>query len=76
VSGFPNPYTEVREQSQGELSQEYAALFNMAALFFGLSFTDREKQAIPVVIGAIMRERKKIDLESLTTLLKQFMPHD
>ena len=75
MSGFPNPYTEVREQSQGELSQEYAALFNMAALFFGLQFTDKEKAAIPVVVGAILRERKKIDFASVSALLEQFIPN-
>jgi hypothetical protein len=72
TEGFPNPYTEVREQSQGELAQEYAGLFNMAALFFGLEFTDNEKKAIPVVIGALMRERKKIDIDKILALLRQF----
>ena len=70
--GFDNPYIEIREQSQGELAQQYAGLFNMAALFFGLQFTDEEKKAIPVVIGALMRERKKIGFDSITSLLKQF----
>jgi len=70
--GFDNPYQEDREQSSGELAQEYAGLFNMAALFFGLEFTDREKEAIPVVIGAIMRERHKIGADSILALLKQF----
>ena len=71
---FPNPYLEEREKSQGELAQEYASLLNMASLFFGLSFTDREKDAIPVVIGAIMRERKKVDLVKLVETLKGFLP--
>ena len=74
--GFPNPYLESREQSQGELAQEYAALFNMALLLFGLTFTDREKEAIPVVAGALMRERHKIDLIKLTDLIKQFIPQN
>ena len=75
MDGFPNPYLETREQSHGELTQEYAALFNSAALFFGLAFTDREKIAIPIVIGAFMRERKKVDLVKLVETLKGFIPN-
>ena len=71
---IPNPYLEEREASPGELAQEYAALFNMASLYFGLSFTEREKDAIPIVIGAIMRERKKVDLVKLVETLKGFLP--
>ena len=75
TEGFPNPYLEEREPSQGELAQEYANLFSMAALFFGLAFTDREKEAIPIVIGAFMRERKKVDLVKLVEMLKGFIPN-
>ena len=75
MDGFPNPYLEKREPSQGELAQEYASLFSMAALFFGLEFTDREKEAIPIVIGAVMRERKKVDLIKLVETLKGFIPN-
>ena len=46
----------------------------MASIFFGLSFTDREKNAIPIVIGALMRERKKVDLVKLVETLKGFLP--
>ena len=70
--GFDNPYQEDRAPSPGELDQMYAGFFSMAALFFGLEFTDREKEAIPVVIGAIMRERHKVGLDSILALLKQF----
>ena len=75
MDGFPNPYLETREKAPGERAQEYAALFNMASLFFGLSFTDREKNAIPIVIGALMRERKKVDLMKLVETLKGFIPN-
>ena len=75
MTSFPNPYLETREQSPGELTQEYASLFSMAALFFGLAFTDREKEAIPIVIGAFMRERKKVDLVKLVDTLKGFIPN-
>ena len=74
--GFPNPYLEERDKSQGELAQEYAAMFNLALTFFGLTFTDREKGAIPIVIGALMRERHKVDLVKLVEMLKGFIPHD
>ena len=74
TEGFPNPYLEEREPSQGELAQEYASLFSMAALFFGITLTDREKEAVPVLIGAIMRERKKVDLVKLVETLKGFIP--
>ena len=74
MTGFPNPYLEERDKSQGELAQEYAALFNMALIFFGLTFTDREKEAIPVVIGALMRERHKVELTKLIDLINNFIP--
>jgi hypothetical protein len=74
LSEFPNPYIATREKSQGELTQEYASLFNMASLLFGLSFTDTEKRAAAVVIGAVMRERKKIDFAQVADLLKRFLP--
>ena len=75
TEGFPNPYIEDREASSGELAQEYAALFKMISLFFDLEFTELEKNAIPVVIGAFMRERKKIDLVKLVETLKGFLPN-
>ena len=71
---IPNPYAEEREKSPGELAQEWAALFTMASLFFGLSFTAREKAAIPIVVGALMRERKKVDLDKLLNMAKRFLP--
>ena len=71
---IPNPYLEKRELSQGELAQEYAALFNMAALFFGLQFTDREKYAFSICIGAVLRERHKVDLVKVIETLKGFIP--
>ena len=71
---FANPYLEEREQSPGELAQEYAAMFNLAALFFNITLTDKEKAAVPVLIGAIMREGKKVDLVKLINTLKGFMP--
>ena len=74
MSEFPNPYLEERDPSQGELTQEYASLFNMAALLFNITLTDREKEAVPVLIGAIMRERKKVDLVKLAGTLKGFLP--
>ena len=49
-------------------------MFNMALIFFDLEFTDKEKDAIPVVIGALLRERHKVDLIKLTNLIKQFIP--
>ena len=72
--GFPNPYLDEREKSDGELAQEYASLFLMASLLFDITLTDREKEAVPVLIGAIMRERKKVDLVKLTNALKGFLP--
>lgn len=75
MEGFPNPYLETREKSQGELAQEYAAMFNMASLFFGLEFTDTEKRAFAVCIGAVLRERKKVDLPKLIEVVKGFIPH-
>lgn len=71
---FTNPYTETREKSPGELVQEYASLFKMASLFFGLSFTEREQEAIPVVIGAVMRESKKVDIVEVMKTLQRFIP--
>ena len=71
---FPNPYLEERSLSPGEIAQEYAALFNMAAAFFGLQFTDREKYAFSICFGAILRERKKVDLVKLVETLKGFLP--
>lgn len=70
---FPNPYLETRAKSQGELTQEYASLFNMASLFFGLSFTDTEKRAFAVCIGALLRERGKVDLDRLVWAVKRFV---
>ena len=49
-------------------------MFNMALIFFGLEFTDKEKDAIPTVIGALMRERHKIDVVRLVKIIKEFMP--
>ena len=84
MADFPNPYFEERDKSQGELAQEYAAMFNMALIYFDLDFTDREREAIPIVAGALMRERHKIDLTKLANylriglehfnLIKQFIP--
>lgn len=72
MTEFPNPYQEDRVKSQGELTQEYAALINMASLLIGAKLTDKEKAAIPVLVGAFMRERKNIDMGPLMRLLKQF----
>ena len=74
MDGFTNPYIETREKSPGELAQEWAALLNMASLLFGLSFTDSEKRAVAVVIGAVMRERHKIDLVKLVKTIEGFLP--
>ena len=74
MTEFENPYLEDREPSKGELAQEYASLFNMAALFFGLEFTDKEKDTFPIVVGAIMRERHKVDITKLLELVKRFVP--
>lgn len=71
---IPNPYLEERSLSPGEVAQEYAALFNMATAFFGLTFTDREKYAFSICISAIMRERKKVDLVKVLDTLKGFLP--
>ena len=68
--GFPNPYAEPREKSKGELTQEWAELFKMASLFFGLTFTDKEKAAIPIVIGALLREGHKIGTIKLLQMLE------
>lgn len=76
MAEFGNPYAESREKSPGELAVEYGELLKMASLFFGLSFTDKEKAAIPVVVGAFMRERKKVDLEKLFNTIKGFLPSD
>jgi hypothetical protein len=73
---FGNPYLEKRKKSQGELAQEYAALFEMALLLFNLKFTDNEKRAIPVVIGALLRERKNLDLDKLLNMVKGVIPND
>ena len=74
MTEFPNPYLEPREKSPGELAQEYASLFQMASLFFGLEFTERERDAIQAVIGAIMRERHKVDIVKLVETFKVFLP--
>lgn len=71
-----NPYLEKRKKSQGELAQEYSALFEMALLLFNLNFTDNEKRAIPVVIGALLRERKNLDLDKLLNMVKGVIPND
>lgn len=74
MGDVPNPYVEPREQAPGELAQEWASFFRMAALFFGIAFTDREKAAIPIVIGALLRERKKVDLVKLLKTVEAFIP--
>ena len=74
MAEFNNPYIEPREKAPGELAQEYAALFKMASLFFGVSLTDREQAAVPVLIGAFLRERKKIDIQKLLALIERFSP--
>ena len=71
---IPNPYLDERSLSPGEIAQEYAALFNMAAALFGLQFTDREKYAFSICFGAILRERKKVDLVKAVETLKGFIP--
>lgn len=71
---IPNPYLEERDKSQGEVAQEWASLFLMASVFFGISLTDREKAAVPVLIGALLRERNKVDLEKLLSAVKQYLP--
>lgn len=76
MEGFPNPYLEPREKSQGELAQEYAALIAMASFLFGLSLTETEKAAIPILVGAVLRERKKVDLTKIADTLKQFFPKE
>jgi hypothetical protein len=74
MTGFNNPFFEIRGMSPGELAQQYASFFQMASLFFGLSFTDKEKEAIPIVIGALMRERGKVDIVKLFKTLEGFIP--
>ena len=49
-------------------------MFNLAALFFNITLTETEKAAVPVLIGAIMREGKKVDLVKLINTLKGFIP--
>ena len=46
----------------------------MAAALFGLQFTDREKYAFAICMGAILRERKKVDLVKVVETLKGFIP--
>ena len=70
---IPNPYAQDRDKAPGELAQEWASFFTMASAFFGLTFTDREKEAIPIVVGALMRERKKLDIDRLTWAIKKFV---
>ena len=73
MEGFPNPYLETREKSPGELSQEYASLVAMASLFFGITLTETEKAALPILVGAFLRERKKVDLAKAADMLKGFL---
>jgi hypothetical protein len=74
MAEFPNPYAEEREKSPGELTQEYAELFKMASLLLGLEFTDREKAAIPVVIGAVLRESKKRGIVNILQTIQDWLP--
>jgi hypothetical protein len=72
---IPNPYQETRKQSKGELTQEWASLFNMIASLSGLTFTDTEKRAFVVCIGALVREwQKGIGLLNLVNALTRFIP--
>lgn len=74
MAGFTNPYEEPRATSKGELDQQWAELFKMASFLAGMEFTDREKSAIAIVIGAVMREKGKIDLDRMASLIKLVMP--
>jgi hypothetical protein len=74
LSGFPNPYLDERPKSKGELTQEWGSFFQLASVFFGLKFTDTEKRAFTVVIGALMRERAKFKLDKLAAFAKRFLP--
>jgi len=69
---FQNPYLDPREEAPGELAQEYASLLLMASFFLGIELTDQEKKALPIIIGAVMRERNKISLDKLKWLLETF----
>jgi hypothetical protein len=60
LAGFPNPYLEKREKSKGERVQEWAGHANSASSILGISLTETEKRAVAVVIGAFVREWKKI----------------
>lgn len=74
MSGITNPYLTPREKAPGELAEEYASLFLMASLFFGITLTEREKEAVPVLVRAFLRERGKVDLEKLLSTIKRFLP--
>lgn len=63
MAGFPNPYLETRPKSKGELTQEWASFFLLASTLLGLSFTETEKRAFAICLGALMRERKKFDVK-------------
>jgi hypothetical protein len=65
---FPNPYLEERPKSKGELTQQWASFFLLASAIFGLNFTDTERRAFAVCIGA------KFDLNNLPTFVKMFIP--
>jgi hypothetical protein len=71
---FPNPYLEERPKSKGELTQQWASFFLLASAIFGLNFTDTERRAFAVCIGALMREYMKFDLNNLPTFVKMFIP--
>ena len=73
MTEIPNPYQEGRNKSPGELAQEYDSLMQMAFLLFGVTLTEREKAAVPVLVGAFMRERHKIDLQKIQSLLDRFL---
>lgn len=74
MAEFNNPYQEPRVTSKGELAQQWAELFKMASFLAGVEFTANEKLAIATVIGAVMREKGKIDLNRMASLIKLVMP--
>ena len=73
---IPNPYLEDREKAPGEVAQEYADLIRMGLLFLGIHLTDREKDVIPILVGAFLRERSRFDFYRLSTILKMLPKGD
>jgi hypothetical protein len=67
---IPNPYAEERPKSKGEQDQEDAALAIMVTRLLAWSFTDHEKDALAVLIGAVKREAPKTEKSSLVKLIR------